>query len=83
VPDPRKVDKALLRINQKAGLVRSVLTTDAGREMMTLLEEAFYHGEIFGETAEKTAYNLGRRDVVLYLRQLRDFKHKEDVDVFG
>jgi hypothetical protein len=83
VPDPRKLDKALERLAKKAVLVRSVLSSDAGKEMMVLLEEAFYHGGLMAETPEKTAYNLGRRDVVMYLRQLRDFKNKEEIDVFG
>ena len=83
MPSPGKLDKALERLAKKAVLVRSVLSSDAGKEMMSLLEEAFYHGGLMAETPEKAAYNLGRRDVVMYLRQLRDFKNKEEIDVFG
>jgi len=44
---------------------------------MATLESEFYEGNMMGETPEATAFNLGRRDVVVYLRELREYSRKE------
>lgn len=50
---------------------------------MALLEAEFYDAPLFSIDPNQTAYNLGRRDAVVYLKQLRDYPQKEnstDVD---
>lgn len=78
----KKREEALTRLARKRAQVVAVLETPGGKEMLEALEEMFYHADLFGQTPEETAYNLGRRDVVVYLRQLRNLgKKKEPVDV--
>lgn len=66
------------KLNRKAAAVHQVLTTPAGQILMEALEEQFYHGAIFADDPLKTAFNLGARDVVMYLRELCAFKEKLD-----
>jgi hypothetical protein len=50
---------------------------------MELLEAEFFEGTLFSADPYQTAFNLGRRDAVLYLKQLRDIPRREippDVD---
>lgn len=73
-----KLDVLRQRLARKAAAVQQVLTTPAGQVLMEALEEQFYNGAIFAEDPLKTAFNLGARDVVMYLRELREFKEKSD-----
>ena len=46
--------------------------TEDGRALMTALEENFFNGDLMAATPEQTAFNLGAREVVRFIRQLRD-----------
>ncbi len=60
---------------------RLLLSPDA-KELIDFLERRFFDGELLGETPEETAFNLGAREVVRVLRDLRralvDRKEKPD-----
>lgn len=59
------------------------LESPDGQAVMELLEAEFFDVPIFTSDPYQTAFNLGRRDAVLYLKQLRDIPRKEippDVD---
>jgi hypothetical protein len=43
-----------------------------------MLREEFYEGDLFTPDPNTTAYNLGRRDVVVYIDQLMNFKDEKD-----
>jgi hypothetical protein len=45
------------------------------------MEAEFFDGALFTQDPYQTAYNLGRRDAVVYLRQLRSVAEKEIPDV--
>jgi hypothetical protein len=56
----------------EAQAVRAVLATPAGGALLKYLEEVFVMGDLLGDDAEETAFNLGSREVVMELRRLRD-----------
>ena len=59
------------------------LESPDGQAVMELLEAEFFEGNLFSPDPYQTAFNLGRRDAVVYLKQLRDIPRKEiapDVD---
>ena len=59
------------------------LNSPDGQDVFALLETEFYEGALFTTDPYQTAYNLGRRDAVVYLKQLRGIAQKEiqpDVD---
>ena len=58
------------RLRKKSAAVVEFLNSEIGKAVINALEEEFYDGEIFDPDPHKTAYNLGRRDVVVYLKQL-------------
>ena len=49
--------------------------------MFALLEAEFYDAPLFSPDPHQTAYNLGRRDAVVYLKQLRDLPRMKEPDV--
>ena len=59
-------------LKRKAGVVRAALTTDGGKELLQIMHDEFDMADLRGDTVEETYYNLGRRDAVVYLEQLRD-----------
>jgi hypothetical protein len=61
-------------LKQKADAVRHVLTTPSGKELLQIMHDEFDMADLRGDTVEETYYNLGRRDAVIYLEQLRDAK---------
>lgn len=50
----------------------------SGQELLSHLEGMFVFGDLAGETPEETAFNLGAREVVLYLRRLRILKERTE-----
>lgn len=61
------------KIARNAGVIRNVLASPDGEKMMKILEDAFYHGEMYSPDPYRMAFNLGARDVVVYLRQLAKY----------
>lgn len=57
-------------IKRKAALVRRLFATPLGKEVHEILVNQFDADDLRGETVEQTYYNLGQRDVLVYLRQL-------------
>ncbi len=66
------------RIRKKGAALVEFMNSETGKAVIQALEEEFYHGELFDEDPHKTAYNLGRRDVVVYLKQLQRFSESDD-----
>lgn len=59
------------RIRHKGVDVVAFMNNPIGKSVIAALEETFYDGELFDENPYTTAYNLGRRDVVSYMKQLQ------------
>ena len=62
--------EGLTNIRRKAGAVRALFATDEGRKVLDILGDEFDTDELRGGTVEETYFNLGRRDVLVYLKQL-------------
>jgi hypothetical protein len=61
-------------LKRKAGIVTKVLGTDDGKQLLQVMHDEFDMSDLRGDTVEETYYNLGRRDAIVYLEQLRDAK---------
>ena len=47
-----------------------VLILPGGQKLVELLEARFVRGDIVGDTVEETYFNLGAREVALFLRSV-------------
>lgn len=56
-----------------------MFSTPEGKEVLKHLEQEFDADILFERDPNVTAYNLGRRDVVVYIRQMLRYLEKEDV----
>lgn len=62
------------RLKDKASRIRMFMNSELGGEIIKALEDEFYHGNLYDKDVNQTAYNLGRRDVVVYLKQLQNWR---------
>ena len=63
-------------IREKRKVVQNVLKTPEGKKLFAVLEDTFERKPLKGENPHETYYNLGQRDLVQYLRELRDFTNE-------
>jgi len=70
------LDKIKTRLAKKSARINMFMNSELGKEIIDALEQEFYHGALFDEDPCKTAYNLGRRDVVVYLKELQRWRAK-------
>ncbi len=71
-PKPRSgKQKAVDKVVHKSGFFFRIFTSPDGKKVLEWLEEEFDSDEIFkaGEP-DTTSYNLGKRDVIIYIRQM-------------
>ena len=47
------------------------MRTAEGVELLRALEDEFYDCDLMGKTPEETAFKLGAREVVVFLRRMR------------
>jgi len=66
------------RLAKKSARVAAFMNSELGKEVIDALEQEFYHGDLFNTDPYQTAYNLGRRDVVVYLKQLQTWRNEDD-----
>jgi hypothetical protein len=62
-------------IEAHAGLGRLLASPDGG-ELVSYLEARFFNGDLMGDTPEETAFNLGAREVVRVMRDIRDLMRR-------
>ena len=72
------LERVKARLAKKSARVQTFMDSELGRAVIDALEAEFYHGELFENDPHKTAYNLGRRDVVVYLKQLQTWRTKDE-----
>jgi len=65
-------------IRHKSVAIVEFMNNPIGKAVVAALEETFYDGELFDPDPHVTAYNLGRRDVVAYMKQLQRIKDQDD-----
>lgn len=80
---PRKEESEQIKqirrnIRHKGAAIVAFMNSPIGKSVIEAMEDAFYHGELFDSDPYTTAYNLGRRDVVIYMKQLQRISEKED-----
>lgn len=68
---PSKKQIAVDKVVNKSGYFYRIFTSPDGKKVLEWLEEEFDLDEIFkaGEP-DTTSYNLGKRDVIVYIRQM-------------
>lgn len=66
-----KKQQAVDKVVYKSGYFYRIFTSPDGKKVLEALEEEFDTDEIFtaGEP-DTTSYNLGKRDVIVYIRQM-------------
>jgi uncharacterized membrane protein YkgB len=66
-----KKQQAVDNVVSKSGFFYRIFTSPDGKKVLEALEEEFDADEIFtaGEP-DTTSYNLGKRDVIVYIRQM-------------
>jgi len=70
----RPKEVAIENLEKKAGDFHSLFTSPVGVKVLEALEEEFNPDVLLGNTDAETNYNVGRRDVVIYIHQLIRFK---------
>lgn len=65
-----KVEEAKRALGRKAHLFRQVFNTDEGKKVMDILEQEAEPEQLFNENPHVTSYNCGRRDLLVYIKQL-------------
>ena len=66
----KNLEEMQKRLHKKSELVKAFLVSEMGKEIMSMLEDEFYDCDMFDPDPHIAARNLGRRDVVYYLKQL-------------
>jgi hypothetical protein len=72
--DKRPKEVAIEALGAKAGDFHKLFTSPVGVKVLKSLEEEFNPDVLIGETDAKTNYNVGARDVVIYIRQMIRYK---------
>ena len=62
--------EAITNIKRKSNKVKALFKSGLGVEVIDILTEEFDKADLRGATVEETYFNLGRRDVLVYLMQL-------------
>jgi len=65
------------KIRVKGAALSNFMLSPVGKAAIEALEETFYDGDLFDPDPYVTAYNLGRRDVVAYMKQLQRIKDND------
>lgn len=69
-----KLEESALEL-RRIGML--LLGNEDGKKLLAVLEDLYYDGTIAADSPHTTYFNLGRRDVVYFLRGLRDQAKKE------
>lgn len=65
-------------LTRKISMFKKVFATADGEKLLQFLEDEFDKDNIFVDgDPHKTSYNLGRRDVVIYIKQMLRAKDDE------
>lgn len=62
--------EAVEKLSKKARDFHTVFTSPIGAKILENLDDEFNPDVLFGKDDAETNYNVGRRDVVIYIRQM-------------
>jgi hypothetical protein len=68
----KKFEELRQKMRQRNARFGKLFLSVEGAELLEMLSQNFYDSDLVAETAEKTAFNLGAREVVRYLIELRN-----------
>jgi hypothetical protein len=68
----KKFEELRQKMRQRNARFGKLFLSVEGAELLEMLSQNFYDSDLVAETAEKTAFNLGAREVVRYLLELRN-----------
>lgn len=57
-------------LSRKAHTFRMVFNSDEGKQVMAALEAEAEPEQLFHENPHKTAYNCGKRDLLIFIKQI-------------
>jgi hypothetical protein len=69
---PKSFTQAVQEFQNRQRRLGRLFLSDNGQELLDLLAGYWYHGDLLDEDAAKTAFNLGAREVVKLLINMRD-----------
>lgn len=64
------ISDARKNLSRRAILFRQVFNSEDGKKVLAVLEAEAEPEVLFDENPHKTAYNCGRRDLLIYIKQL-------------
>ena len=70
----RPKEAALENLGKKAGDFHALFTSPVGVKVLEALEEEFNPDVLLASDPHETSYNVGRRDVIIYIRQMIRYK---------
>lgn len=73
---PSNLEKARESLSKKSGVFKRVFLTADGDEVIKALEEEF-DTILFNPDTNRTNYNLGSRDLLVYIKQLLKYETGE------
>jgi hypothetical protein len=68
------VAKEKQKLRDKAVRFHRLFSTHDGQQVLQDLEDEFNQDELFDDNPYKTNYNIGRRDVIVYIKQLMRYE---------
>lgn len=74
----QSLTKIKSRLEKKARRIQRFMSLELGSDVVQALADEFYDGELYSDDPIRTAYNLGRRDVVVYLKQLQKWRTEDE-----
>jgi len=73
--EPKQPKEAVIKaIRSKAKKYQKVFTSLIGKQVLEDLETEFNPDILLGKDDAETNYNVGRRDVIIYIQQMIRFK---------
>ena len=67
-------EAAIEALGKKAGNFHKLFTSPVGVKVLKALEEEFNPDVLMNPDPHMTSYNVGRRDVIVYIRQMIRYK---------
>jgi hypothetical protein len=78
--NPAKFEELRAKVREKYVRFGKMLMTPDGAELLKTLQLEFYDGDLLDSDSSKMAFNLGAREVVRLLTQMRDTAKGEVTD---
>lgn len=62
------------KLRDKAARFHRLFSSHDGEQVLKDLEDEFDQDELYDDNPYKTNYNIGRRDVIIYIKQLMRYE---------